>query len=334
MNPKSSSDGYCVLLCAHNGAAYLAEQLSSIERQDLAPARVVFFDDASSDNTLEIARRFADVLPMSFVQLEKRRAGAPGAFDAILRHAAQSPETFAAYLLCDQDDIWEPCKASRLVETLARAPADRPALAHSELKCFGDAAAGREYLHKSLGHGRSSSTPAQPLQSLLFENVVVGASAAFNRVLLEHATPMPEAAFMHDWWLAIVCVSHGGEIHYLPQALTHYRIHGKSTIGRSGSFMYALPRRLRALRASAVDPWLRTVCKQIQGLPFDRRTLPETFFEPLLTESRALFQQAGFLRRYQAWRHLREQRIWAVASKDTYYKTRLFTDYVVSRTAA
>jgi hypothetical protein len=334
MNHKTFRDGYCVLLCAHNGAAHLAEQLDSIARQDLPPARVVFFDDASSDDTLGVARRFADVLPITFVQLEKRRGGAAGAFDAILRNAAQSPEVFVAYLLCDQDDIWEPFKAARLVGALTRTPSGRPALAHSELKCFGEAAAGREYLHQSLGHLRCDSTPAQPLQSLLFENVLVGASAAFNRALLERAVPMPLLAFMHDWWLAIVCVSHGGDIHYLPEALTRYRIHGKSTIGRAGSFLHALPRRLKALRESAVDPWLRTVGEQLQALPFGQGALPQTYFEPLLTESRAVFRQPSLRRRYQAWRRLRQHRIWSVATKDAYYKTRLFTDYVVSRAAA
>lgn len=329
MTPTTFRDGYCVLLCAHNGAAYLAEQLDSIARQDLPPARVVFFDDASADDTLAVARRFLDVLPMTFVQLEKRRGGAAGAFDAILMHAAQSPEVFAAYLLCDQDDIWEPFKAARLIERLAQAPTGSPALAHSELKCFGEAAAGREYLHQSLGHVRSGSTPAQPLRSLLFENVIVGASAAFNHALLERAMPMPLSAFMHDWWLAIVCVAHGGAIHYLPEALTRYRIHGRSTVGRAGNFLHALPRRLKALRGGAVDPWLRTVGEQLQGLPFGADALPETFFEPLLTESRALFRQSSLRLRYQAWRSLRQHRIWSVASKDAYYKTRLFTDYVV-----
>jgi len=329
MNNKVIHDGYCVLLCAHNGANYLSEQLESIVRQSVAPARVLFFDDRSSDETLAIACRFKDVLPLDFVQLEKRRDGAAGAFESILNYAAQASATYGAYLLCDQDDIWEPFKAARLLERLAVVPASTPALVHSELKCFGNSAAGREFLHLSLGHGHVESTPAMPLQSLLFENVVVGASAAFNSALLECAVPMPFSAFMHDWWLAIVCVAHGGEIHYLSEALTRYRIHGKSTVGRAGNFLHALPRRLKALRSGGVDPWLFTVSEQLKGLPFGPGALPEIFFEPLLTESRALFMQSSLRLRYQAWRCLRRHRIWSVAAKDIYYKTRLFTDFVV-----
>lgn len=329
MNHKTTLDGYCVLLCAHNGADYLAEQLESIACQQVPPARVLFFDDQSTDGTLAVAQRFADMLPLEFAQPDKRRGGAAGAFDALLTYAAQAPVRHEAYLLCDQDDIWEPSKAVRLIERLKQIPAGTPALVHSELKCFGNAAAGREFLHQSLGHSVFESTPARPLKNLLFENVVVGASAAFNLLLLECAMPMPPSAFMHDWWLAIACVAHGGEIRYLPESLTRYRIHGNSTVGRSGNFLHALPRRLKALRQGLEDPWLRTVGDQLRTLPFGGASLPTSFFEPMLSDGQALFEHTDPRRRFGAWRRLRQHRIWAMTSKDVYYKTRLFTDYVV-----
>ena len=326
---KHLTDGYCVLLCAHNGAAYLTDQLNSILQQGVPPARVLFFEDNSLDDTLAVARSFTDRLPIEFVQLEKRRSGAAGAFDAILTYAARSPLAFAYYFLCDQDDIWEPFKAERLLEQLARVPTDTPGLAHSELSCFGSAAAGRALLHESLGHVAFESSPERPLRTLLFENVVVGASTAFNRALLERAVPMPLSAFMHDWWLAIACVAHGGEIHYVSEPLVRYRIHHNSTVGRSGNFLHALPRRLQALRRGLSDPWLRSVSEQLLGLPFGGAALPAPFFEPMLSESQTLFRDTSAPRRYRAWRALRQNRIWAVASKDAYYKTRLFTDHVV-----
>ena len=330
---STSNIGYCVLLCAHNGAAYLAEQLESIQAQTIVPARILFFDDGSRDGTLAVAQGFTDSLPIEFVQLHKRRGGAAGAFDALLHHAAQATVAYAHYFLCDQDDIWEPLKAARLLEQLARVPAGTPALVHSELSCFGDAAAGRTFLHKSLGHTYLESSPAQPLRTLLFENVVVGASAAFNHALLQHAVPMPLSAFMHDWWLAIVCVAHGGEISYLSEPLVRYRIHDNSTVGRSGSFLFALPRRLKALRRGISDPWLRHVSDQLLGLPFGAPTLPVRQFEPLLSESRMLLSDASLRHRFRAWHLLRRNRIWAVAYKDTYYKTRLFADYVLGNGA-
>jgi glycosyltransferase involved in cell wall biosynthesis len=327
-------DGYCVLLCAHNGANYLTEQLESIVRQSIPPARVMFFDDLSSDDTLAIARVFEDQIPGEFVKLEKRRGGAAGAFDALLSYAARSPIAYSHYFLCDQDDIWEPFKAARLLSQITRVPAGKPGLVHSELSCFGNAAAGRAFLHESLGHVVFESSPAHPLSTLLFENVVVGASAAFNHALLQLAVPMPLSAYMHDWWLAIVCVAHGGEIHYIREPLVRYRIHNNSTVGRSGNFLHALPRRLKALCRGMSDPWLRNVSDQLLGLPFGASELPVLHFEPLLSESQTLLRDASASRRFRAWLQLRQHRIWAVASKDTYYKTRLFTDHVVRKAAS
>lgn len=329
---STTNSGYCVLLCAHNGASYLAEQLESIRGQDIPPARILFFDDGSRDGTLAVAQSFTDSLPIEFVQIDKRRGGAAGAFDALLQHTAQAMVTYAHYFLCDQDDIWAPSKAARLLAQLAHVPVGTPGLAHSELSCFGNAAAGRTFLHDSLGHVSFESSPTQPLRTLLFENVVVGASTAFNHALLERAVPMPLTAYMHDWWLAIACVAHGGEIHYVSEPLVRYRIHDKSTVGRSGNFLHALPRRLKALRRGISDPWLRSVRNQLLELPFGGTALPATYFEPMLSESQTLFCDTSAYHRFRAWCQLRQHKIWAVASKDAYYKTRLFTDYVIRKT--
>ena len=320
-------DGYCVLLCAHNGGDFLAEQLDSIARQEIRPACVLFFDDGSVDETAAVAQRFSKSLPLQFVKLQKRSEGAAGAFDAILNHAAGASKAYAAYVLCDQDDIWEPNKAARLLGVLGRAPAGVPSLVHSELRCFGPASAGRSFLHESLGHHSFESTPDQPLQTLLFENIVVGASAAFNHALLALAVPMPLGSFMHDWWLAIACVAHGGILQYVPEPLTRYRIHGGSTVGRAGNFLYALPRRMHAIGKGLADPWLMSVRNQLLALPFGQPGLPTEYFQPLLAEGLTLFSNPSRMKRLDAWRQLRQRRIWAVATKDAYYKARLFTDY-------
>ena len=328
MRTEVMINGYCVLLCAHNGGNFLADQLESISRQNVLPASILFFDDGSVDDTVAVAQRFSKILPLEFIKLRKRREGAAGAFDAILNYAAVSSKSYAAYFLCDQDDIWEQNKATRLLSALYQVPAGVPSLVHSELRCFGPASAGRKYLHESLGHYNLESTPDQPLQTLLFENVVVGASVAFNHALLTLAIPMPVGAFMHDWWLAIACVAHGGTLKYIPEPLTQYRIHVGSTVGRSGNFLYALPRRILSLRKSLDDPWLRSVKNQFIALPFGTNSLPLKYFHPVYPQAHILFNGIGFLYRFQSWRNLCKERLWSVFAKDIYYKIRLATDYV------
>ncbi len=48
-----------IALATFNGAAYLSEQLDSIKRQSLQPSELIISDDSSSDDTVEIAQRFA-----------------------------------------------------------------------------------------------------------------------------------------------------------------------------------------------------------------------------------------------------------------------------------
>jgi glycosyltransferase involved in cell wall biosynthesis len=48
-----------VIVCVRNGRRFLERALRSIERQDVAPDDHVLVDGASTDGTLEIARRFA-----------------------------------------------------------------------------------------------------------------------------------------------------------------------------------------------------------------------------------------------------------------------------------
>jgi rhamnosyltransferase len=91
-----------IALATFNGAAYLGEQLDSIKRQSLRPTELIISDDSSSDDTVEIARRFA------------RDAGFPVTVDVhprlgnynenFVRAIGQCTGEIVA--LCDQDDVW------------------------------------------------------------------------------------------------------------------------------------------------------------------------------------------------------------------------------------
>lgn len=49
-----------VVVCTYNGGAYLGEQLDSLLAQTLRPTEIIIHDDGSSDNTLTIARQYAE----------------------------------------------------------------------------------------------------------------------------------------------------------------------------------------------------------------------------------------------------------------------------------
>src|SRR5690606_34530724 len=76
---------------------------------------------------------------------------------------------------------------------------------------------------------------------MLVSNTVTGCTSLFNEKLARTATPVPNDAVMHDWWLALVA-SALGAIHTIEEPLLDYRQHGGNTLGA------------REYRASAFTP--------------------------------------------------------------------------------
>src|SRR5262245_41984379 len=107
-----------VALCTWNGSAFLREQLQSIAAQSLPPHELVIFDDCSSDDTVALARQFAESTPFPVrVHVNPRNLGTRENFAASI--AACTGEIIA---LSDQDDVWRPNKLERLGSALAENP--------------------------------------------------------------------------------------------------------------------------------------------------------------------------------------------------------------------
>jgi hypothetical protein len=65
---------------------------------------------------------------------------------------------------------------------------------------------------------------------LLIQNVVAGCATMINTALRELAAPIPQAAIMHDWWLALAAALFG-RVSWLNWPSTLYRQHGANAIG-------------------------------------------------------------------------------------------------------
>jgi hypothetical protein len=68
------------------------------------------------------------------------------------------------------------------------------------------------------------------LKDIVFSNTVTGCTALLNAPLARKALPIPAAAMMHDWWLALVAAAFG-QIVFEPGKLVKYRQHGRNTLG-------------------------------------------------------------------------------------------------------
>lgn len=91
-----------IALATFNGGAFLGEQLDSIKRQSHQPDELIVCDDASTDDTVEIARRFAR--EVSFKVIVDAHPKLKDYNENFVRAIGQCTGDIVA--LCDQDDVW------------------------------------------------------------------------------------------------------------------------------------------------------------------------------------------------------------------------------------
>lgn len=217
-----------IALATYNGARFLPEQLASLASQHWPALAIVAADDGSTDTTARILSAF-DSRPLRVVS----DTGGRGVRDnfAIALDATTAPYVF----LCDQDDWWEadkvPAMMARMLELERIHGIDHPILITCDLAIVDQdlrATGGRWFT------ATSKSADAHDLADLILTGHVPGCAMAMNRALLNLALPIPEQAYIHDWWLALVAVVQG-TIGHVDRPLIRYRQHGSNTLGAANA---------------------------------------------------------------------------------------------------
>lgn len=93
--------GVSVVIPAYNAARFIAEAIESVLGQTLQPSEILLVDDASTDETPQIAAGFLGVRVI-------RQASNRGQAAALNRGIAESRGALLAFL--DADDLWRPRK--------------------------------------------------------------------------------------------------------------------------------------------------------------------------------------------------------------------------------
>jgi glycosyltransferase involved in cell wall biosynthesis len=103
-----------VAMATHNGAAFLREQLASIDAQNLKPGEIVVSDDCSTDETIQIVEEigFDGSVPRRAIR-NTSRGGVIENFRKAFR--ACKGDTLC---YCDQDDKWHQQRLSILLPAL------------------------------------------------------------------------------------------------------------------------------------------------------------------------------------------------------------------------
>lgn len=202
-----------VVVTCYNGSRYLPRQLASIAEQSYPHLEIIICDDASPDNSLEIAQAFVSREPRARVLTNATNQGLHRNLESGLRVA-----TGEYIAIADQDDIWHPQKIERQLAAL-----------NGRLGSYSDSVlidTEGKNLNRTLFQTLNitpSSGNIKPVP-LLFKNCVSGHTLLFHRSLLSLALPFDDG-FIFDHQLALAASLFGG-LSYVSEPLVHHRIHG------------------------------------------------------------------------------------------------------------
>lgn len=205
-----------VCLATRNGSRYVGEQLTSILLQLSVDDEVVMSDDASTDDTLEIARSLNDNR-VKILQ-HKHAIGIVSNFEASLKQSSGD-----VIFLADQDDVWLPGKVETTLTHL-----DHFDLVLSDCQIVDD------QLHPIASLQNKKSKTQKGILKNLIRNSYMGCCMAFRRPVLQKALPFPCDIPMHDIWIGLVAEMHF-KVSVIPDKLVLHRrhAHNASTTGMS-----------------------------------------------------------------------------------------------------
>jgi rhamnosyltransferase len=239
-----------VLLAAHNGAAWIEEQLHSIANQAGVDVTVVASDDGSTDATaLKLAANPHPVEVRLTGPKSPTGAAAQNFFSLIRNSPADGFDFFA---LSDQDDIWEPDKLLRGCEALSTQSSSGYSCAVTAF--WQD---GREAL--------LSQSPIRTESDFLFEGAGQGCTFVLSKIfyarlrnfLIDQAASTASIHY-HDWAIYAVSRAWGLGWTFDAQSMVRYRQHGGNDTGARGGWA-AIRKRFRLIKIGWYGAQLRAI---------------------------------------------------------------------------
>jgi hypothetical protein len=234
---RATEPAVSVVIPLYNGSAYIAETLTSIQRQTFDDLEVIVVDDGSDDGALDVVRNH----PVQARLVEQPHLGVAVARN---RGLALARGRWVAFL--DQDDLWHPSHLERAVRWLVEHPPERIVFVRehafgasdeterlrdmdSNVAEWASLIVGRERtLDELLERADTSGSDAvevHDLRAMLRGPISVTTSFVADPDLLRLAGGFaPHALAMDDYWM-LVNVARIQSIPQLEQPTVFYRVH-------------------------------------------------------------------------------------------------------------
>lgn len=206
-----------VVMTTFNGDKYLVEQLESIISQTLRPSEIIVCDDGSSDDTIQILKRYSERKILVHHQNEQRLGVVKNFTKATTLVSTAEYIAFA-----DQDDVWLPNKLEELVnKMLCSTDQAKPAMVFSDASIIDRSG---HVLKSSLWKEFGIHPRRQTFRTLLTRNIVPGCMMLINSKMKELFLSIPEAAYMHDAWVTFLAFAYKNYA-FVDEPLVKYRQH-------------------------------------------------------------------------------------------------------------
>ena len=211
--PSDDRSLISVVLCCHNGARTVGDQLAALAQQDYTgPWELVFVDDYSTDDSVDIAESWHDRLPLRTVTTSgvDRPVGLAPA-----RNVGGQAAHGDVLLFCDADDVAAPNWISAMADAAREAPGVGGFLDEDLLN------------DQSVRSWRFANTPGQ--LPLAFGEIAfaVGANCGVRSDVFRDLGGF-DAEFAEfgcgedmDFFIRVQLAGH--ELRYVPDAVMHYR---------------------------------------------------------------------------------------------------------------
>lgn len=271
-----------ILLATYNGARFLPAQLDSLLAQRYPHWLLLAKDDGSSDNSQAILQDYARRHPhrLRYLGVSAANRGPLRLFSDLMQYVLDRERQLGLddYCIgfCDQDDLWHRDKLQLAVERLQneRAAGAEHLLVHHELRVIDVSGAPLAERFSTL----QGFDPVRcELADLIRVNVVSGCGALLTPGLARRCVPVPDAAAMYDWWIALVA-SQCGRISFIDRPLLAYRQHGGNAVGVQPTARHLpLLARIRVLMSAEKNRDLTIIARQARYLyrhslrPLNRR---------------------------------------------------------------
>ncbi len=227
-----------VALAYYNGGRFIAEQISSILTQLSLSDELIISIDEASDGSDAVLRRLAQE-DSRICLIEGPKKGVVKNFENAISHCSGD-----IIFLSDQDDIWKDGKVAKVKKAFQKSGC--PAIIHNgEIVDENGEKTGGKTLYDLRGSGGG-------IAKNLIRNSYVGCCMAFKKELLPVILPIPDAMYMHDFWIGAAAEYCGGT-GWLKEPLIYYRRHGKNTTNlHHGRLSFMVNKRMDIVRCLAL----------------------------------------------------------------------------------